>query len=85
MRNLTPSYSRENRYAILWHSGRAIAEAVNRLPLTAEAPVSVRFSTCWICGGYDTETGFSPIYSVLPCQYHSTVALHAHTSSEDEQ
>jgi hypothetical protein len=30
----------------------------------------------------DTETVFSLSYSVFPCQYHSTAALHIHISSE---
>jgi len=55
--------------------GRAMAQAVSRRPLTAEARVRARVSPCGICGGQSgTGTGFSPSSSVFPCQYHSTVA-----------
>jgi hypothetical protein len=55
--------------------GRAMAQAVNRRPLTAEARVRSRVSPCGICGGRSgTGTGFSPNTSVLPCQFHSTGA-----------
>jgi hypothetical protein len=38
-------------------------------------------SPCAICGGQGgTGTGFSPCFSVLPCRYHSAVALDAHIS-----
>jgi hypothetical protein len=56
--------------------GRAKAQAVSRRPLTAEAWVRAPVSLCGICDGQSgTGTGFSPSYSVFPCQYHSTVAL----------
>jgi hypothetical protein len=49
--------------------GRAVAQAVSRLPVT-------RFAPWWDCGSQGgTRTGFSPRSSVLPCQYHSTIAL----------
>jgi hypothetical protein len=55
--------------------GRAMAQAVSRQPLTAEALVRSRVGTCGICGGQSrTETGFSPSTSVFPCQFHSTSA-----------
>jgi hypothetical protein len=41
--------------------GRAMAQAVSRRPLTAEARVRSRVSPCGICGGQSgTGTGFSP-------------------------
>jgi hypothetical protein len=59
--------------------GRAMAQVVSRRPLTTDALVRVRFNPFGICGGQSgTGTGFSPSYSVFPCQYHSTVALQTH-------
>jgi hypothetical protein len=50
--------------------------------LTVEAQVS----PCGICGGQSgTGTSLSQRFLVFPCQYHSTVALHTHISSGDEQ
>jgi hypothetical protein len=44
---------------------------------TVEARVRARVNPCEFCGGQSgTGTGFSPSYSVLPCQYHPTVAYH---------
>jgi hypothetical protein len=55
--------------------GRAMAQAVNRRPPTAEARVRSRVTPCGICGGQsDIGTGFSPSSSVFPCQFHSTGA-----------
>ena len=43
------------------HEGRAMAQAVSRQPLTAEARVRSRVSPCGICGGQSgTGTGFPP-------------------------
>jgi hypothetical protein len=56
-----------------------MAQAISRRPLTAEARVRACVNPCEICGGKSgTGTGFSPSSSVFPCQYHSTIALHAH-------
>jgi hypothetical protein len=47
--------------------GRAMTEAVTRLPLTSEARVRIRFSPCGTCFGQSgTETGFSLSSSVSP-------------------
>jgi hypothetical protein len=61
---------------------RAMPQAVFRRPLTAEAQFRSRVSPCGICDGQSgIGTGFSSSYSVLPYQYHSTVALHTDISS----
>jgi hypothetical protein len=50
-------------------------------PLTAETRVRIRVSPCGICSGQTaSRTGISPSSLVFPCQYHCTVALHAHVS-----
>jgi hypothetical protein len=62
-----------------WTVGRAMAEAVSRRPLTAEDRVRAQVNPCGIYGGQSgTGTGFSPSFSVFPCQYHSTVSLQTH-------
>jgi hypothetical protein len=54
---------------------RAMAQAVIRRPVTAEARVRSRVIPCGICGGQSgTGTGFSPSTSIFPCQFHSTGA-----------
>jgi hypothetical protein len=48
--------------------GRAIAEAVNCQPLTADDRVRSRIIPCGIYGGKSgTRTGFSPSSLVFPC------------------
>jgi hypothetical protein len=55
--------------------GRAMAQAVSRRPLTAEARVRSPVSPCGICGGQrGTGIGVSPSTLVFPCQFHSTGA-----------
>jgi hypothetical protein len=67
-------------------NGRATAQVVSRRPLKAEDGVRARASSCGICGGQNgTRTGLSLSSSVFRYQYHSTVALHTHISSEAEQ
>jgi hypothetical protein len=47
--------------------------------------VRAQVSPCWICDRQnDTWAGFSPSSSVLPYQYHSTVAVHTHISPEGQ-
>jgi hypothetical protein len=59
----------------LYGIGRAMAQAVSRRSLTAEAWVRSRLSACGICGGQSgTRTGFSPSTSVFSCQFLSTGA-----------
>jgi hypothetical protein len=61
--------------------GHAMAQAVSCWPLTMEACVRAQVIPCGICGGLSgTGTGFAPSSSVLPCQYHSTMALHTRIS-----
>jgi hypothetical protein len=56
---------------------RAVAQAFSRQPPTSEAQFRVRDSTCGICGRQrGTVTDISPNSSVVPCQYHTTSALH---------
>jgi hypothetical protein len=42
-------------------------------------PIQTKLSQC--CQLWNTYISFSPSSSVIPCQYHSTVALHIHISS----
>jgi hypothetical protein len=59
----------------LFIQGRAIAQAVSRRPLAAEARVCFRVSPYGICGGQSgTATDFSACTSVFPSQFHSTGA-----------
>ena len=59
-------------YALSTIYGRAMAQAVSRLPPTADARVRSRVSPCGICGGQ--RQVFSPSTSVFPCEFHSTGA-----------
>jgi hypothetical protein len=55
--------------------GRAMAQAVSRQPLTAEARFRSQVSPCEICSGQiGTGTGPPQSISVFPCQFHSTGA-----------
>jgi hypothetical protein len=56
-------------------NGRAMVQAVNRRPVTAEARVRSLVSPCGICGEQSgTGTGFSPSTLDFPSQFHSTGA-----------
>jgi hypothetical protein len=58
-----------------------MAQAVSCRPFTMEAQVRARFNPCGICDVQsETGTGFSLSSSVFLCQYHSTMAVHAHMS-----
>ena len=53
-------------------SGRAMAQAVSRRPLTAEARVRSRVGPCGICSGQSgTETVFSPVNFIPPVLYYT--------------
>ena len=57
---------------MLVHYGRAVAQAVSRRHLTAEARVRSQVSLCEICGGPSgTGKGFFPSTSVFSCHFHS--------------
>jgi hypothetical protein len=59
-----------------------MAQAVSRRPLTAEARVRSPVTQYMICGGQsDTGTAFNLSSSVLPCQYHPSMALHTRISN----
>jgi hypothetical protein len=63
-----------------------MAQAASRWPLTAEARLRAGSVNVGICGGQSgTWPDFSPLSFVFPCQYHSTVTLHNHMSSGEEQ
>jgi hypothetical protein len=67
--------------SVLGNTGRAMAQAVSRLSVTAEVRVHAQVIPYGICGEQSgTGTGISPSYSVFPCQYHSTVSLYTHVS-----
>jgi hypothetical protein len=75
-------YTIYNNNSLTVISCRAISQAVRRWPLTAEARFRARVSPRENCDGLsDTGRGFSPRFSNFPCQYHSTMFLHTHTSS----
>jgi hypothetical protein len=57
---------------VIW-AVRAIAQAVSRRFLIAEAWVRAQASPSGVCGG-STWTGFSPSPSAFPCTHHSTAA-----------
>ena len=63
------------RTSTISKSQRAMAQAVSRRPLIAEARVRFWVSPSGICGVQSgTETGVSPSTSVFTCQFHYTGA-----------
>jgi hypothetical protein len=61
--------------------GLAVVEAACRLRLTAKTWIISRASPCeFCCRRIGTGVGFCPIYSVLSCQDHSTIAVFRSTS-----
>jgi hypothetical protein len=59
-----------------------MAQADSRQPVTAKAWVRAWVGPRGICGGQSgTGADFSQSPLVVPCQYHSAVGLHTHTSS----
>jgi hypothetical protein len=55
-------------------AGRAMAQAVSRWPVTAEARVRARVNPCGICGGQSGTGQVFSEYFGFPCKYHSTIA-----------
>jgi hypothetical protein len=69
-------------YLFTYLSDRAMAQAVSRRPLTAEAWVRARLSPRGIYNGQrDTGTCFSSISSIFSPEYHPIVVIHTHISS----
>jgi hypothetical protein len=63
-----------------------MAQEVSRQSLTTKARVRARVSLCGICDGKSgSGTGFSQSSSVLACQYHSALTLHAHISGDEKK
>jgi hypothetical protein len=55
------------KISVTLRDGRAMAQAVSRLPPTVEARVRSRVSPCGICGGQSgIGTGFSPEFFCFP-------------------
>jgi hypothetical protein len=60
--------------------GSAMTQAISRRLLNTEARVHARVKPCGNCSGQSvTETGSSPSSLILPCKYHSAVAVQTHT------
>jgi hypothetical protein len=57
-------------------TGRALAQGVSSWPLTAEARVRGRVSSCGICGGQKVAVGrfFSEFFDFKRAIHHSTIA-----------
>jgi hypothetical protein len=52
--------------------GRAMTRAISRRPRTAAAWIRAQVNPVGFVVDKVAGTGFSPISSVFPCQYHST-------------
>jgi hypothetical protein len=70
-------------YRTIWCVDHAIAQAVSRRLLSAEASVHASVSPCGICGGL-SGTGAGSFWSpsVFPCRHHSTSTSYSLISSE---
>jgi hypothetical protein len=64
---------------LIYTTGRAMAQAVSRQPLTPETGVRARVRACRICGGESgTRTVFLRVLRFSPIKHYCTVAVHAH-------
>jgi hypothetical protein len=73
--NAVQLYLFENVFGYLQRSsGRAMAQAVSRWHLTAEARVRARVNPCGICGGQSGTGQVFSEYFGFPCKYHYTIA-----------
>jgi hypothetical protein len=76
---------------IVWTARRInhrdhVVQAINGRYVTLEVRVRARVNPCGICDvQIVTGTGSSPSSSVLPCRYHSIVALDTNISPGYEQ
>jgi hypothetical protein len=69
-------------HILTWIIVCAVAQVVNHWPLTTEAWVRTHVNSCGMCGGQSgAGTCFSQSAFIFPCQYHSTMAHHAHIIS----
>jgi hypothetical protein len=61
-------------YDFMYLAGRAMAQAVSRWPLIAEARVRARVNPCGISGGQSGTGQVFSEYFGFPCKYHSAIA-----------
>jgi hypothetical protein len=66
------------------YQGRAMAQAVSRWPLAAEARVRARVNPCEICGGQSGTGQVFSEYFGFPCKYIIPPLLHIHLSPPHE-
>jgi hypothetical protein len=65
-------------------TGRAMAQADSRWPLTAEARVRARVNPCGICGGHSGTGQVFSEYFGFPCKYIIPPLLHIHLAPRHE-